>query len=249
MHLKTFVVMVIMVAAALFALAIRLTYEACLWLARTLEDRKMRRVMGCGFLIALGMLALAALTGCDGQEHPRQTGPVVFIGDSIIAQWTDLCASYAPGDCVNAGVGGQTSIDILERFDRDVIALHPRAVVIFAGTNDMIKSDTYNVDCIESMAEEATMSGIRVVLAKITSGDWHHYKDADNGPLSLAQTRGWNGELEALAYRNGYDIVDLYTPTLTSAGTQDTRLFADWVHPNAAGHAAMLPAVLAEVKP
>eukprot|EP00457_Paulinella_chromatophora_P009919 gb/GEZN01010001.1/.p1 GENE.gb/GEZN01010001.1/~~gb/GEZN01010001.1/.p1 ORF type:complete len:364 (+),score=11.99 gb/GEZN01010001.1/:67-1158(+) len=63
-------------------------------------------------------------------------GPVAFLGDSITYYW-DKVGGYLPWpNALKFGVPGQTTVFILQRVD-SVIATNPRAVVIFAGTNDM----------------------------------------------------------------------------------------------------------------
>ena len=63
---------------------------------------------------------------------------VVFMGNSI----TELWAYYHPNffndnHFCGRGISGQTSAQMLVRFTDDVVALHPKAVVIMAGTNDV----------------------------------------------------------------------------------------------------------------
>ena len=61
---------------------------------------------------------------------------VVFFGDSITDIWH--LDEYFPGKpYVNRGIGGQTTPQMLVRFRQDVIDLHPKVVIILAGTNDI----------------------------------------------------------------------------------------------------------------
>ena len=63
---------------------------------------------------------------------------VVFMGDSITDAWPHMAGSFFPDkDYIDRGIGGQTAPQMLLRFRQDVIALHPRVVVILAGTNDI----------------------------------------------------------------------------------------------------------------
>ena len=95
---------------------------------------------------------------------------VVFFGDSITDNWLKGDPSlFAPG-IVNRGISGQTTAQMLVRFREDVIALHPRAVQIMAGTNDIAGNTgaaTLEIveGNIETMAELARAHGIRVLLA------------------------------------------------------------------------------------
>ena len=62
---------------------------------------------------------------------------VVFYGDSITDAWGHG-ADFFPGKpYVNRGISGQTTPQMLVRFQQDVVHLKPAAVVILAGTNDI----------------------------------------------------------------------------------------------------------------
>jgi len=61
---------------------------------------------------------------------------VVFFGDSITDMWK-LDVSFPGKPYVNRGISGQTTPQLLIRFRPDVIDLHPKVVVILAGTNDI----------------------------------------------------------------------------------------------------------------
>ena len=69
---------------------------------------------------------------------PSATGQrVVFIGDSITQGWFDKVPSFFGPDRVDRGIGGQTTPQMVLRFHQDVIDLHPAAVQIMGGTNDI----------------------------------------------------------------------------------------------------------------
>src|SRR5260221_9953816 len=72
-------------------------------------------------------------------QRAQDQGKVVFTGDSLTGGWSALGKGTAfPGlKVANRGVGGDTSRGILFRFQEDVLDLHPRAIVITAGANDL----------------------------------------------------------------------------------------------------------------
>src|SRR6266446_3959884 len=96
---------------------------------------------------------------------------VVFFGDSITDIWH--LDEYFPGKpYVNRGIGGQTTPQMLIRFRQDVIEIHPKAVVILAGTNDIAgNTGPMRLEDIEanyaSMAELAHANNIRVVFSSV----------------------------------------------------------------------------------
>src|ERR1700683_2860221 len=96
---------------------------------------------------------------------------VIFLGDSITDYWK--LPDYFPGKpYINRGIDGQTTPEMLVRFRQDVIDLHPKAVVVLAGTNDIagVTGRTPNEDIeanYASMAELARLHRIRVVFASV----------------------------------------------------------------------------------
>jgi lysophospholipase L1-like esterase len=71
-------------------------------------------------------------------QHDRDRGAVVFLGDSITQGWGDDFRGQFPGmKAANRGIGGDTTRGMLIRLADDVLALHPAAIVILAGTNDI----------------------------------------------------------------------------------------------------------------
>jgi lysophospholipase L1-like esterase len=68
----------------------------------------------------------------------------VFMGNSITEGWAKRDPNFfASNNIVGRGISGQTSIQMLARFRADVIDLHPRYVVILAGTNDIARNTGY----------------------------------------------------------------------------------------------------------
>ena len=75
----------------------------------------------------------------DEQLPPAGPDRVVFFGDSITIAWKERDNNvFFPGKpYLNRGISGQTTPQMLVRFQQDVVALKPAAVVILAGINDI----------------------------------------------------------------------------------------------------------------
>lgn len=58
--------------------------------------------------------------------------PFIFSGLNLFAQ--EVNKEFV---IINAGIGGNTTADILRRIDRDCLAHNPDLTVLMAGTNDM----------------------------------------------------------------------------------------------------------------
>ncbi len=71
-------------------------------------------------------------------EIAKDQGAVVFLGDSITQGWgADFKKSFDGLKLANRGIGGDTSRGMLLRLQEDVLSLHPKAVVLLMGTNDI----------------------------------------------------------------------------------------------------------------
>lgn len=60
-----------------------------------------------------------------------------FIGSSTIYRWDGLASDMAPWKTVNRGVDGATFPQLIERFANDPAKVPPRAIVLYAGENDI----------------------------------------------------------------------------------------------------------------
>jgi lysophospholipase L1-like esterase len=179
----------------------------------------------------------------------QQPVRAVFMGDSITDNWQNLDTGMFTAGLVDRGISGQTTPQMLVRFREDVIALHPRAVHIMAGTNDIAGNtgaSTMEIvqGNIETMAELARAHGIKVILASIPPAAAFPWSpDKRPSPTILA----FNAWLKAYAARNGFMYVDYHAALADAAGGMKPGLSSDGVHPTAAGYAIMRPLALAAV--
>lgn len=176
---------------------------------------------------------------------------VVFIGDSITDLW-NLAAFFPGKPYVNRGVGSQVTAQMLVRFEQDVVALKPSAVVILGGVNDVsgflqVESEDGIVSNIAAMADIATRHGIKVVLCSIlpvTNTPDADYVEAERKPAEL---RRINARLHTLATGHGYTFAD-YAPALSNdKGLLRQDFTKDGVHPLAVGYQRMAPVVEAAI--
>ena len=68
---------------------------------------------------------------------PEPTCGIVFVGDSSIRLWSSLKADMAPLPVINRGFGGAEISDVNRNFARLVSRHLPRAIVFYAGENDL----------------------------------------------------------------------------------------------------------------
>ena len=170
---------------------------------------------------------------------------VVFIGDSITESWK-IEGPYGtfPGKpYVNRGIGGQTTPQMLVRFRQDVVDLQPTVVVIMAGTNDIAGNTGHmTLEQIESnlssMADLATVHGIRVVLCSVTPTVDYPWNHGLNPVPTIIALNTW---IENYAAQKGYVYVDYYSALKDEHGGLALRLSKDGVHPLPTGFAIMAP--------
>lgn len=98
---------------------------------------------------------------------------VVFMGNSITEGWLQANPNFFKGKpYVNRGISGQTTPQMVLRFQQDVIDLNPKVVVILAGTND-IAGNTGPItleqirDNMLSMVQLAKANGIIPVVSSV----------------------------------------------------------------------------------
>ncbi|MCP5365060.1 MAG: GDSL family lipase [Hyphomicrobiales bacterium] len=79
------------------------------------------------------------VSALEKRTAPRrhQDNLVLCYGSSTFTLWDDMEAHFPGYNVVNHGFGGSTLEDCLEYFDRLVTPLNPRAVVLYAGDNDL----------------------------------------------------------------------------------------------------------------
>jgi len=182
---------------------------------------------------------------------PSQPGRVVFYGDSITDAWTRNGGTFFPGKpYVNRGISGQTTPQMVVRFRQDVINLHPVAVVILAGTNDVAgntgpETPEMVEDNFRSMVDLAKANHIRVILSSILPAADYPWKPGMAPAPKIAALNRW---LVSYAAEQGITYIDYYTPMADAAGGMKPGLSLDGVHPNAAGYAIMEPLAEAAIE-
>jgi len=161
---------------------------------------------------------------------------VVFLGDSITQGWGDDMGGNFPGvKLANRGISGDTSRGVLIRLEEDVLALHPRGVVLLIGTNDL-----------EENADPETIAGnLKLILAELK-------RHNPSMPVVLCQTFPSSAtkkrpaekikklnQLYANAVKGDAQVtlVETWLLFADSQGDAKPEEFSDLLHPNKAGYA------------
>jgi len=174
---------------------------------------------------------------------------VVFLGDSITDLWR-LNEYFPNRDFVNRGISGQTTTQMLGRFQQDVVRLQPRGVLILAGINDIARGISVgNIeDNLTMIGDLAKAHGIKPLFASVLPvSDYHKDENpaydvvSARPPANIRQLNDW---LKQYCQREGFSYVDFYTAVADTNGMLPADQADDGLHPNAKGYRLMAPVAL-----
>jgi lysophospholipase L1-like esterase len=177
---------------------------------------------------------------------PAESGQkrIVFMGDSITEFWSTVDPEYFSGKpYVNRGISGQTTPQMLLRFRADVIALHPTAVAILAGVNDIAGNTgpmTIEMirDNIFSMIELAKANNIKVILCSVLPAYDFPWKPNQE---PIGKIKALNQILQNYAVANDIVYLDYYSAMVDERKGLKANYSNDGVHPNKTGYQVMAP--------
>lgn len=165
---------------------------------------------------------------------------IVLIGDSIIEHWQTYSPLFFKENSflINKGISGQTTIEMLSRFNEDVIKQSPQAVYILAGINDIAQNSGYiSIDDISKniikMGLIAQKNNIKVVICSVlpvTEIKWNEkIKNANQKVIEL------NHQLISSSKNNNFIYLDYYN----QMEEELSSLTYDGLHPNEKGYVKM----------
>ena len=168
---------------------------------------------------------------------------VVFMGDSITEEWSNLYPEYfTEKGYINRGIGGQTTPQMLIRFKPDVVDLKPEIVVVLAGTNDIAGNTGPSnakmiTDNIFSMAEIAKAYQMKVVLSSILPVYEYDWAREIKDPPSTIQAV--NYALKQYASDQRLIYLDYFSSMVDERQGLNSDYTSDGVHPNESGYILM----------
>ncbi len=183
--------------------------------------------------------------------QPPPSDVIVFTGSSSITFWSTLEQDMAPLPVINRGFGGSHMHDVVVYAPRIVNAYRPRAVVLFAGTNDLSGSkpktaqevyDGYRA-FVEVVHAALPATPIYYISITPTPSRWKYWPSVQEvNRLICAHT-----QTDARLH-----FIDLTPVILGPDGQPDRNLFRiDRLHPNPKGYAvwtaAIKPILLADL--
>lgn len=190
----------------------------------------------------LGMYA------ADDLKLAQQTNPgnrVIFLGDSITFHWQD--AKYTNlfqnhPNFIDRGILGNNAAQMLLRYRSDVIALHPKVVVLLGGTNDLAAFKLPDIvsfieQSVSSIVEVAEANHERIILCSVLPiTDAIRPQTTERNPQDILRLNAW---LKSYAEEKHLSYVDYYAVVSDGHDRLRPELTIDGLHPNGEGYKRM----------
>lgn len=185
--------------------------------------------------VAIWQDAIDAFVAED-KIHPPAPNSILFIGSSSIVKWTTLAQDMAPLPTIRRGFGGSKIFHSVYYADKIVYPYKPRAIVMFSGTNDIVKPDP----AAPAKVEQGFIDFVAETRAQFPNIDIHW--------ISISPTRArWsaypqiveaNQRIKALTERDPHLYYIDTTSALLKDGVPNEALFQnDKLHLNVDGYA------------
>jgi lysophospholipase L1-like esterase len=167
--------------------------------------------------------------------HPPKLGGIIFTGSSSIKLWLTLADDMKPLYVLNRGFGGSQIADVNQYAGRIVIPYKPRAVVLYAGENDLSG---------QSKSPE-TVSGdfkrfVEIIHSRLPD-TWIYYVSMKPSPSRWSywdKLKKTNQMIEAFCRtQDRVQFIDVTAVMLNANGQPRRELFrSDNLHMNAQGY-------------
>jgi lysophospholipase L1-like esterase len=177
--------------------------------------------------------AIEAFEASDRTNPPPQ-GAVLFIGSSSIEHWKSVAADFPEVKVINRGFGGSELGDSTYYADRIVAPYHPRAIVMYAGDNDLW----------DGRSPQQVRDEFAAFVTKVRSEDrgvpvaFISIKPSMARKMLLSKINEANTLVrDYAATQKGVTYLDTYTPMLGPDGQPQSKWFVqDGLHMNRSGY-------------
>jgi len=179
------------------------------------------------------------------RAQPPVAGGVVFVGSSSIDYWSDLPAQFPTQNVTQRGLAGATMNDCARYVDRLILPYRPRAVVVYAGDNDLaagVKPERIVADYAELVRQvQRALPATKVMLVSI--------KPSPSRAGLTPRIARTNALLAAYTRTDPrLDFVDIFPAMLDRDAHVRAELFrADGLHMNPTGYALWRDAIAARL--
>ena len=197
------------------------------------------------FLLILIISSANILEANDKNHVLKENRKIVFLGNSIIEFWPNYTNFFSINELyINKGISSQTTIQMLKRFQTDVINQNPYSVIILAGINDIAQNTgpiTVNeiAENIIKMSELAIEKNINVIICSLLPANKFMWNLSINPTYKVIYL---NSLLKKYYKENNIVFVDYYSEMTDWGGGLKTPQYTskyDLVHPNKKGYEKM----------
>ena len=177
-----------------------------------------------------------------------KAGPIglLFLGDSITAHWADAPhiweAYFGKYQPANFGVAGDATQHVIWRIEHgELSGIHPRVVVLLAGTNNTATHSAAEITAADKRIVELIRKNIpeaKVLLLGIFPRGVRKLRDGsiDTGAEKMKIIRAVNSELAQLDDGETIRYLDIGEKFLGQDGKIPFAIMPEQLHPNAAGY-------------
>lgn len=166
---------------------------------------------------------------------------IVCLGDSTtygfpygpLDSWVKMLSDEIFGEVINKGISGNTTTNMLDRFDRAVLAYKPDFVIITGGINDVVGEESLDKIKwnIKQMADKALAHNIKPIIGLPSAVDFKPWEK------TLQKLRSW---LIDYAQQLNISFIDFSQAFYDEENNIKTELLlADGGHPTKEGYKQM----------
>ena len=187
---------------------------------------------------------------------------ICIFGDSIVwgasdcekGGWVDSLKNYLMDDDIdvyNLGISGNTTEDLLERFDAEAEARNPDIVIFAIGINDSLSLDKdglikfqKNISLLANKAKKLTDKIIFIGLTSVDESRTTSYLSEETGEAYNNQSIGEYDEIiKSFCEDNNLIFVDVLGLLINDVD------LCDGLHPSSIGHKKMFKRIKEEIEP
>ncbi|MDD4761259.1 MAG: GDSL-type esterase/lipase family protein [Bacteroidaceae bacterium] len=184
--------------------------------------------------------------------HKTPRPEVVFVGDSITEYW---CCEHPDffqrNNFLVHGVCGETSQNILQRFQTDATDGAIPIIALLCGINDFTEPQNINVESkiihnITAMCDEAFLSGARIIISALipcVAIPW-----APHIPNLSEKIVCLNACLRSLSRQRHLPFADYHTAMALPDNSMRPEFTNDGCHPNSEGFCVMESIIIRQIE-
>jgi lysophospholipase L1-like esterase len=171
------------------------------------------------------------------RANPPKQGVIVFTGSSSIRFWHALADDMQPLEVINRGFGGSTIAQVNYYASRIVLPYRPRAVVLYAGDNDLSWPSSKSpetvfgdfkrfVEIIHTPLPDTWIYYVSIKPTTLRAASWPKMQETNRMIADFCHTQ------------DRVQFIDVSAAMLDASGKPRPELFRwDGLHMNARGYA------------